>query len=71
MIFQAGQNSGEFQLIYPRKVNGAEVLNADFKQAGLEFPHPDIPEMRAVLPAERAFIPFPTKKMIVKDELVY
>ena len=71
VIFQPGQNRGEFQLIYPRKIDGKEVLNADFKQAGLEFPHPDIPEMRAVLPPERGFIPFPTKKMIVKDELVY
>lgn len=62
---------GEFQLIYPRTVNGVALVNPDFKKLGLEFPHPHVPELSNVLPGERAFLPFNVKRMIVNGEVLY
>lgn len=65
----AGQSGGgDFQLIFPRQVNGVALADGELKQLALEFQHPAIED---VLPAERVLIPFKVKNMILNDEVVY
>ena len=60
-------NSQEFQFIFPREVDGSEVLKADDKVLRLEFSYPQIGR----LGDGRGFLEFRTDRMKVNDETVY
>jgi hypothetical protein len=56
-----------FQLIFPRKIEGQEVLTAQDKFIKLEFPYPAVGGMGD----ERAFFEFDVNKMVIQDKIVY
>ena len=58
----------EFQLVFPRMHNGAPIATPSSKSLGIEVSHPGI---GGVLPAERVFIPFPVKKMLVGNDVIF
>jgi len=57
----------EFDLEFPRFVDGKPIINPQDKTLGLEFFHPGIQDF----PRKRAYIAFLISKMMVRDELVY
>ncbi len=57
----------EFEMIFPRILNGELLLTPDTKILALEFQHPDI----GVEGAARIYQEFKTDKMMVKGEVVY
>jgi len=56
-----------FQLIFPRTIEGQEVLTAQDKFIKLEFPYPPVGGMGD----ERAFFEFDVNKMVIQDKIVY
>jgi len=56
-----------FQFVFPRKVNGAEVLGPDDKELILEFPVPPTGRVGG----GTAYIQFKTKDMMYNDKLEY
>jgi hypothetical protein len=57
----------EFELIYPRVVNGEPIITKDVKSIGIEFPHPNVsPEGAA-----RVYGEFKIEKMTVNGEILY
>jgi hypothetical protein len=63
-----GQEGGnDFQFIFPRKVNGKEVLGPDDKELRLEFAYPVVGRIGD----GRGFIEFKVDKMKVNGEAVY
>ena len=61
----------EFQLIFPRKFNGIPIATAGSKSMGIEIVHPNVDGVQSVLPSERVFIPFPVKKMLQGDDVIF
>ena len=59
--------SQEFQFIFPREVNGKEILQPGGKTLQLEFAYPVIDE----LGDGRGFIEFKTDKMKINNKVVY
>lgn len=59
--------SQEFQFVFPREVNGKELLRPTDKAIQLEFAYPAI----GGLGDGRGFIDFKTDKMKINNELVY
>jgi hypothetical protein len=57
----------EFDLEFPRFIDGKPIINPHDKTLGLEFYHPGIQDF----PRKRAYIAFSIPKMMVYDELVY
>lgn len=57
----------EIQLVFPRMVNNEPILSSKDKKLSLEFYSPQI----GALPAERVFMEFDVKKMMVDGKLVY
>ncbi len=84
-IMTAPGGAMEFELVFPRLVNGEPVLAANVKSVGVEFPHPDLGQMVAlgstqpsssansqkVTAPARVYGEFKTEKMMVKGELLY
>ena len=62
--------SQTFQFIFPREVDGNEILKPSDKSLLLEFEYPLIPA-RGPLGDGRAFIEFKTDKMKINDEVIY
>jgi len=58
---------GEFQLIFPRLVNGEPLIGTNDKTFALEFYHPAI----GVVRGERLFIEFKIKDMMLDEKFVY
>lgn len=67
VIVSQGQEF-EFQLIFPRVVEGKPLVSASSKALALEFGHPGID---GVLPGQRVYIDFPIKKMLVEGAPVF
>ena len=65
VVSQGGQQS--FQFVFPRKVEGREVLGPDDKALILEFQHPAAGRVSG----GKAFVEFKTKKMMYNDKLEY
>lgn len=57
----------EFQFVFPRQVNGKEVLAPEDKALRLEFDYPVV----GSLGDGKGFIEFKTEKMKINDEVVY
>ena len=57
----------EFQLIFPRQVNGKDVLSADDKSLQFEFYYPVVEGIGD----GKGFIEFKTDKMKVNNKIVY
>jgi hypothetical protein len=66
--FIAAKGGGlEFELIFPRHLNGAPIITPDLKSISVEFQHPNIgPEGTA-----RVFQEFKTEKMTVNGTVAY
>lgn len=66
--YVAAKGAGlEFELIFPRLVNGEPIITPDVKSISVEFQHPNIgPEGTA-----RVFQEFKTEKMTVNGTVVY
>jgi hypothetical protein len=57
----------EFKFVFPRKVNGKEILSPEDKTLRLEFTYPVIGNMGD----GRGFIEFKIEKMKINDETIY
>ena len=57
----------EIQMIFPRQFQGKPLIGPDDKQLGLEFLSPAL----GTLAAERVYIKFDVKKMMMDEKLVY
>jgi len=57
----------EFELIFPRRIEGRPFLAPDVKAVRIEFQHPGIRGM----PVERVFKEFKIEKMMLNGELIY
>ena len=57
----------EFELIFPRTVNGEPLITPDVKTISVEFQHPNI----GLAGGARVFQAFKTDKMMVKGELLF
>lgn len=57
----------EFQFVFPRSVDGKEILQPDDKALRLEFDYPTI----GGLGSGKGFLEFKTDKMKVRDEVIY
>jgi len=66
-VFVAGGAGGEIQVIFSRMADGHPVIQLTDKTFALEFQHPTV----GVLAAERVFIEFKVKNMLVKNELIF
>ena len=66
-VFVGAGAGGDIQLIFPRTVEGRAVLEPNDKSLSLEFRHPTV----GVLTAERVFVEFKVKNMVVNNELLY
>jgi hypothetical protein len=62
---QGGERA--FQFIFPRQVNGQEILSPNDKELKLEFPYP----RAGSIAAGKAFLEFKTKKMQIDGKLMY
>lgn len=58
---------GDIQLMFPRVVEGRPILEPTDKRLGLEFLHPTV----GVLTAERVFVEFKVKNLVLNNELLY
>lgn len=57
----------EFELIFPRVVNGEPVISESSKTVGLEFPHPTVGDF----PRQRVYVEFKPDKMAMNGKVVY
>jgi hypothetical protein len=62
-----GGTRPEFDLYFPRQINGQPVLLPEDKNVSVELMHPAI----GSLPSERIFLEFRTAKMSVAGQLIY
>jgi hypothetical protein len=62
-----GGTRPEFDLYFPRQVNGQPVLLPEDKNVSVELMHPTI----GSLPSQRIFLEFRTSKMSVGGQLIY
>jgi len=62
-----GGTRPEFDLYFPRQINGQPVLLPDDKNISIELTHPPI----GSLPSQRIFLEFRTTKMSVGGQLAY
>ena len=62
-----GGTRPEFDLYFPRQVNGQPVLLPEDKHVSVELMHPTI----GSLPSQRIFLEFRTSKMSVGGQLIY
>lgn len=66
--FNVAQGGGrEFQLVFPRKVDGKPILTPEDKNLTLEFPIPTV----GGIGNGRGFVEFKVKKMMIGQEVVY
>ena len=66
-VIVAGGGGGDIQVIFPRVVDARPVIQPGDKSFALEFPHPTV----GVLTAERVFLEFKVKNMLLNNELVF
>ncbi len=57
----------EFELIFPRQIDGRPFVNSDVKSLRVEFPHPNVGNMGSA----RVFEEFKTDKMTVGGQVLY
>ena len=62
-----GGTKPEFDLHFPRQINGQPVLLPEDKTVSVELNHPDI----GTLPSQRVFLEFRTAKMMTGGRLLY
>ena len=62
---QEGQNS--FQFIFPRQVDGKEIITPEDKSIRLEFAYPVVGRVGD----GRGFVEFKVSKMLINDEVIY
>lgn len=62
---QEGQS--DFQFIFPRKVDGKDILSPEDKTLRLEFAYPVV----GGVGDGRGFIEFKTEKMKINNEVIY
>ncbi|MBN2321656.1 MAG: hypothetical protein JXR49_21435 [Acidobacteria bacterium] len=66
--YVVSQTAEQFiQFVFPRKVNGRELLQPEDKELILEFPVPSVGRVGG----GKAFVEFKTKKMMYNDKLEY
>lgn len=81
-LMNAPGGAQEFELIFPRVVNGEQILTSTVKSVAVEFPHPDLEQMAVradpqatssekVTAAAQVNVNFKVERMVVRGQVVY
>ena len=78
-IVSAPGGAMEFNLIFPRLIDGEPFITSNLKSVGIEFPHPDIEKIEAGKDTEsekltatrRIYTEFKVDKMVVNGQIIY